>query len=260
MHHPLRIGIFAFALVLPALADTRFQVRRMTRDDVPIGLGQCDIRLQVDNEAQVTVRGDMVFIRTLAGRDPWDDGSECNARLPEHDVPGFHFEVKDGRGEIRLLEPPNPRNGFAPVVLIRDPQGGVGRYHFRITWEMRAADLRGTEEPRHVWNSVLHFRGEGRGVAAMPDGFEQRLGDVSVDIERSGRLVAVFRGDRGRDLVFNGNVTDREGDRWRADVVSQDGRFRGPLFMFVDDRDEVRRLSIEAGEGRDRLRLNWERR
>ena len=59
---------------LPALADTHFQARRMTRDDVPPGKGQCDIVLQVDNEAEVSVRGDLVTIHTISGRDPRDDG------------------------------------------------------------------------------------------------------------------------------------------------------------------------------------------
>ena len=78
---PGRYGaaILMLCAALPALADTRFQVRRMTRDDVPPGKGQCDIRLQVDNEVEVSVRGDLVNIRTIAGRDARDDGSECNA-------------------------------------------------------------------------------------------------------------------------------------------------------------------------------------
>ena len=43
-------ALLALGLALPALADVRFQVRRMTRDDVPRGKGQCDIRLQVDDQ------------------------------------------------------------------------------------------------------------------------------------------------------------------------------------------------------------------
>jgi hypothetical protein len=262
-----RIGISAllFCAALPAMADTQFRIRRMTRDDVPAGKGQCDIRLQVDNEARVTVRGDSVFIRTLAGRDPWDDGSECNMPLPDRPVPDFRFEVKDSRNEIRLLEQPSPRNGFAAVVYIRDTAGGVGRYHFRLSWEMRAVDMR-QEEPRRgpeggmAWNNVIHFRGEGRGVATMRDGFEQRLFNVNVDVDRGGRIVVVFRGERGRELTFSGNVVGREGGRWRADVVSDDRRMRGPLFMSVGERDEINSISIEAGDGRDRMRVNWDRR
>jgi len=55
----------------------------MTRNDVPFGKGQCDIRLQVDDEVEVTLRGDTVFIRTISGRDAFDDGSECNEPVPE---------------------------------------------------------------------------------------------------------------------------------------------------------------------------------
>src|SRR5690348_9758797 len=89
-----RIGIPILTLlaVLPATADTRFQVRPMTRDDVAPGRGQCDIRLQVDNEAEVTLRRNMVYVHTLAGRDPYDDGSECNRPLPDRPVSGFNFE------------------------------------------------------------------------------------------------------------------------------------------------------------------------
>ena len=76
MKHLSKAAVAALALAaLPALADTRFQIRRMTRDDVPPGKGQCDIRLQVDNEVEVAVRGDFISIRTLAGQD---------ARAPDH--------------------------------------------------------------------------------------------------------------------------------------------------------------------------------
>lgn len=84
----------------------------MTRMDVPADKGQCDIRLQIDAEAEVYVRGDPVHIRTISGRDGRDDGSESNAPVPERDVEGFRFEVADGRGAIRLLSPPSRRNGY----------------------------------------------------------------------------------------------------------------------------------------------------
>src|SRR3954454_19787463 len=82
-------ALMLLAAALPALADTRFQIRRMTRDDVPMGKGQCDIRLQVDNEVEVHVRGDGVTIRTLAGQGARADGSECNAPLPIRDIEAF---------------------------------------------------------------------------------------------------------------------------------------------------------------------------
>jgi hypothetical protein len=263
-----RIGIpiLAFCAALPATADTRFQVRQTTRNDIPPGKGQCDIRLQVDNEAEVTLRRSTVFIHTLSGRDPYDDGSECNMPLPDRDLSGFNFEVKDSRNEIRMLEPPSPRNDFGVRVLIRDTASGLGRYHFRVSWDARAVDFR-REEPAPVrpapgfgWSRVLQYRGEGRGVATV-NNFEQRLFNVNVDITRGGRVTVVFRADRGRELAFNGDIVAREGDRWRADVVSQDGRYRGRLFMRLDRMDqEVESINIEAGDERDRMRVNWDRR
>lgn len=43
-----------------------------------------------------------------------------------------HF---DGRGEVRLVEAPNERNGYTARVQIRDPQAGVGEYAFTLSWK-----------------------------------------------------------------------------------------------------------------------------
>ena len=83
--------------------------------DVPADKGRCDIRLQIDAEAEVSARGDLVHSRTISGRDGRDDGSESNAP-PARDVHGFRFEVTDGRGGIRLLSPPSRRSGYQAVV------------------------------------------------------------------------------------------------------------------------------------------------
>jgi hypothetical protein len=277
-----RIGaiVLGAACCLPALADTSFRVRRMNRNDVPVGRGQCDIRLQVDNEVEVAVRGDGVFIRTVAGRDAHDDGnSECNMPLPDRPIADFNFEVKDSRGEIRLLAEPSRRNNWAVVVAIRDSSGGQGRYHFRLTWDMRdpgptgggfgrpdfgrpgfGDDRPGRGGPGFVWNNVINFRGNGRGNASLSNGFDQRLGDVNVDIDRGGRVLVVFRAEKGRELSFTGQLVSRDGGRLRADVMSQDRRMRGPMFISVGDRDNVNAISFEGGDGRDRMRITWDRR
>jgi hypothetical protein len=130
-HRRAKVVVLALvcAVSIPALADVEFRARRMTRDDVPLGKGQCDIRLRVDGEAEVSLGGDMVHIRTISGRDGRDDGSECNELLPARPVDDFSFEVRDSRGEILLLSEPLPRTGFRAVVRIREGDGGEGRYH-----------------------------------------------------------------------------------------------------------------------------------
>ena len=42
--------------------------------------------------------------------------------------------------------------------------------------------------------------------------------------------------------------------------MSEDRRLRGPMFISVDDRQNVNAITLEATDGRDRLRLNWDRR
>jgi hypothetical protein len=272
-------ALLVLAAALPALADTRFQVRRMTRDDVPLGKGQCDIRLQVDNEVEVQVRGDMVHIRTLAGQDARDDGSECNAPLPNRDIEGFSFDVKESRNEIRLLSEPSRRNDFSAIVRIRDSSGGFGRYHFRLTWMQTGSDYRtggpgGLNPGRRrdddfgrprggngfSWNNAINFKGNGRGEVSTSNFGQMRLGQVNIDIDRGGKVAASFRAERGRTLVFTGDVIARDGNRWKADIVSDDRRLRGPMYFSVDDRGNVNTISLEATDGRDRMKLNWDRR
>ena len=60
-------------------------------------------------------------------------------------LPNFNFEVKEQRGDIRLVQEPSRRNGFGAVVRIRDSSGGQGRYHFRLSWDMRVAEPRGDD-------------------------------------------------------------------------------------------------------------------
>ena len=255
-----RIGIalVSLGLSLPALADTRFRVRQMTRDDVPRGKGQCDIRLQVDDQVEVSVHGDEVYVRTISGRDARDDGSECNAPLPHGDPAGFRFEVKDSRNQIRLQAPPDRRNDFTAIVSIRDSDSGYGRYHFRLPWDMAA-----TAEDRRdgfVRNNTTTFQGRGTGSAVYNDSDLRRLSDVSVNVDRSGHVEVLFRIDRGRPIVFTGMVVARELDRLKADVASEDGRLRGPMYISVGDRQNVEKISLDATDGRDRVRVNWDRR
>jgi hypothetical protein len=298
------VALLLFCTALPALADTRFQIRQMTRNDVPLGKGQCDIRLQVDNEVEVSVRRDTVNIRTISGRDARDDGSECNAPLPDREVPGFNFQVVESRNEIRMLAEPSRRNDFTAIVRIRDSDGGEGRYHFRLSWQMTGTDYRtGTDRPgdrpdeRPIdrpnidrdrpparqdnarqddndrrppddrrggmgfsWNNVVSFQGRGRGAASLNDFGEQRLSDVNVDIDRGGKIAVSFRVERGRPIMFTGVLIADEGGRLKADVASEDRRLRGPMYISVDDRHNVNSITLEATDGRDRMRLNWDRR
>jgi hypothetical protein len=175
-------------LALPAFADTRFSVRRMPRNDAPPGRGQCDIRLQVDDQVEVAVSSDQVFVRTLSGQDARDDGSECNAPMPGGDVPGFNFEVKERRGDINLVEGPSRRNGGRAILRIHDGPGGFGRYIFRLSWAME-----GVQDRR-------------------PDGDDRRREDdrrPDVDNARDLRIVNAFWGGQGHGRDVTRILQDR---------------------------------------------------
>ncbi|HWD00082.1 MAG TPA: hypothetical protein VG456_25160 [Candidatus Sulfopaludibacter sp.] len=267
----MRTWVIALAALasLPAWGDSQFRIRQMTRDDVPRGKGQCDIRLQVDNEIEVAVRGDMVYARTLSGQEPRDDGSECNAPLPRREVPGLQFEVKDSRNEIRLVAPPDRRNDFAAIVHIRDSAGGFGRYHFRLSWDLDAVTNARPQDrhdddrraaPGFVWNNVVNFHGQGRGTAVFNESDSRRLSDVNVDVDRGGKIMVTFRSERGAPVVYSGFLMDRENGRLKASMTSENGRLRGTMLISVDERQNVNSITMEATDGRDRMRVNWDRR
>jgi hypothetical protein len=257
----------------------------MTRNDVPLGKGQCDIRLQVDDQVEISVRGDMVSVRTISGRDSRDDGSECNEPLPTRDVQGFRFEGIDGRGEVRLLAEPSRRNDYQAIVRIRDSGSGEDRYHFRLSWMItggtnltsrdpddrrRDADdfpRRGRDEDFNdrrgglAWNNTTHFAGPGRGSSTLSGYGGQRLMDVSVDIDRGNRILVSFRTDSGRPLSFSGQIIGADGDTMKADVATDDrARLRGSMYLSRTPRGDVYRITLDATDGQDRLSLDWNRR
>ncbi|PWU00953.1 MAG: hypothetical protein C5B51_23980 [Terriglobia bacterium] len=278
------IALLALLAALPAWGDTQFRARKMTRNDVPLGKGQCDIRLQIDNEAEVTVRGDLVYIRTISGRDGRDDGSECNEPLPNRPVEDFNFEVRDSRGDIRLIAEPSRRSDYQAIVRIRDSDGGEGRYHFRLSWRITGDGFPtgrfgepdrgrfGDRDDRRfgdlddrrgglAWNNAMRFSGPGRGTSTLTGYGSQRLFDASVDIDRGGRILVSFRTDSGRALTFSGSVIGADRDALKADVMSDDrSHVRGSMYLSRDSRGDVYRITLDGGNGTDRLRLDWDRR
>jgi hypothetical protein len=266
----LLLALLCLLMALPAIADTRFRIRQMTRNDVPIGKGQCDIRLQVDGEVEVSVRGDMVYIRTISGRDARDDGSECNAPLPPTDPRNFGFEVKDRRGDIRLLAEPSRRSDFSAIVRIRDDQGGEGRYHFRLTWAItgggdRFDDRRGSGDRfddrrggHRDWDRTVDFSGRGDGRYSREGSGWRRVTGVSVRIDRDGHVFAGFDTQGWGRIELSGRIIRvMDGGRIAADMRSEDPRGPHGEMVIVLDRDRVREVNLSGTAGRDPCELSW---
>ena len=113
--------------------------------------------------------------------------------------------------------------------------------------------------PGFSWNNVIHFNGAGRGTSTLTAYGSQRLSAVTVDIDRGGKIVVSFRGETERPLVFTGAVTAMEGAQYRADVVTEDHRLQGPMYIAIGSRDEVTAIRFEGSDGFGRLRVNWDR-
>lgn len=250
----LKTLLMLVVVAAPLVADTRFTVRQMTRGDVPSGTGQCDIRLRVDNEAEVRVGGTEVMVIERAGAPTRDEGSECNYPLPRNPR-NLRFEVhdKDDDGDVRLAQQPGSGRGGRAIVYIRDPDGGAHRYHFRFKW-----DLDGSGGDWNSggggWNDNDDWGGgdwnnpggdTGRAVSLCQDEVRRRLegryrgqlnfrGQPNIDSQNRNRTDvegrAVFRdgsGRRGR-ITYNCRVNVRNGRVLQADYRVEDrGNDRG---------------------------------
>lgn len=123
-------------LALPTFGETLEITPRRTRDyDERANQGWCSIRVWVDDEVNIFVEGDRVIFETVRGRPARDAGSECSQPLPRGNaLSDFQFRGIDGRGEVRLIEDPGPRNRYRVWVRIRDPKGGGEEHHFKLNW------------------------------------------------------------------------------------------------------------------------------
>jgi hypothetical protein len=253
----------------------------MASGDVPRGKGQCDIRLVANGEVEVSVRGDLIYVRTIQGGNARDDGSECSEPLPSRVAAGFRFEKKEGRGEMRLINEPSQPSDYQAVVRIRSTDSGEAKFHFRISW--RIGDATGltdagpfdsknpvglpdrVEDRREggglAWNNTFHSGGRGQGVSTMNGNDSARLTNATVDIDRGGKIFVSFRTGDKRTLTFSGTLMAPEGGALKAQVTAGDrADLRGPMYLSRDAKGDVYRITLDVTNGQDRLHLDWDRR
>jgi hypothetical protein len=113
-----------------------FTVRRTNDWSQNSRTGRCRIRVRIDDDSDVELRGEQIRIRVLRGGPGRDEGSECSAPLPTSgNIRNFRFRGIDGRGNPRLVQEPDSRNYYVAVVNVQDPKGGDEGYTFDLTWE-----------------------------------------------------------------------------------------------------------------------------
>jgi len=106
-------------------------------------------RGRVDDESIIRISGNDVRVETIRGYGVSNDRSNFSSPLPRQPIQ-VNLVDAEGRGEIVLVEQPNPRNNFTAGVRIRDRDGGAGTYAFTITWVQRSNDRpRDDDRPRY---------------------------------------------------------------------------------------------------------------
>jgi hypothetical protein len=198
----------AFATVpLAAQNNPVFSPRRMKDYNEQSRDGRCVLRVRVDDETDVELRGNNVLLRTITGRPGKDEGSECSQPLPAGGFTRFNFKGIDGRGEVRLVQEPRLGNNWTAIVAIRDKKGGDEGYTFELSWTTDGSALTGG--------------GSGFGGQAASGGFGQPNNEFGTPSRTSGGILPNLgsRGSgrtasfAGTDETFQGTGTFRLGNK-----------------------------------------------
>jgi hypothetical protein len=118
--------------------ESQVRARQLPGWDVRAREGRCEVQVWVDNRAEVRMRGDSIFLRTMEGSKSRDEGSECSQPLPYNSVRDFQVRQTAGRSRLTLAQEPSRANNFTALVAIEDKQGGGDNYAFEVTWRAEA--------------------------------------------------------------------------------------------------------------------------
>jgi hypothetical protein len=241
--------------------------------------GTFDVRVYVDGEVDLLVRGEDIASEVFTGRPIRDAGSEFSRPLPRAELTRIEVEKKDGRGKVELLEEPSRRNGYAARIRIEDRQGGEDRYHVRIYWEGQESFTSRTNprerrfsiyRPRRgnypLPGTLLSGGGGGAYDNAIEGGFEFR-GRVD------GEVILYIRGDRLHAEVMQGRPVSVERLRFSQplpdrvlrgfDLRKRSGR--ADIELLEEPSREngwtsvIRIFDDEGGDDRYHFELTWRR-
>src|SRR5438270_1207287 len=176
--------------------------------------GRCQIRLWVDDRAEVRLRGDRIWVTTLQGAKGRDEGSACSQALPFNAVRALQSRQGAGRSRVAMAQDPSRANNYSAMFSVEDRQGGGDNYEFEVTWR---ADADVTNVPAPFFDDVRacqdtvrqRFTAQnGRGSYIDFDGFADRQG------------ASLGQRGNGRDR-FQGRNSSRELERIQGRGVAK---------------------------------------
>jgi hypothetical protein len=115
-------------------SEIQLRARQLPGWDPRVREGRCEIRVWVDNRAEVRMRGDGIFLKTVDGAKSHDEGSQCTQPIPYNSVRDFQVRQTAGRSRVNLAQEPSRMNNYTAMISIGDLQGGGDSYAFEVTW------------------------------------------------------------------------------------------------------------------------------
>jgi hypothetical protein len=113
------------------------------------GDGKCTIEVEVDDIAEVVIRGTEARLHTRQGQRATWRRFDCNQPMPTRPY-DFRFRGIDGRGRQDLVR--DPSSGGPAVIRIDDPKGGRHAYTFDVMWRGGSDDNRNRNRNRGRYN------------------------------------------------------------------------------------------------------------
>jgi hypothetical protein len=188
-------------------AQSEFQVRprQLPGWDLKQREGRCQIRLWVDDRAEVRLRGDRIWVTTLQGAKARDEGSACSQAVPFNAVRDFQIRQVAGRTRVAMAQDPSRANNYTAMFSVEDRQGGGDNYEFEVTWRAEA-DVANVPAPffddvRACQDAVRQrfIAQNGRGSYIDFEAFADRQGAGSDRSQGQGRARGQGWRDQGRD-------------------------------------------------------------
>ncbi|MBX6363398.1 MAG: hypothetical protein IRZ00_05980 [Gemmatimonadetes bacterium] len=155
-------------------------------------------RGRVDREARIYVHGLDVETRYYGRNERDRDRIRMQSPLPRQDG-WVRVSVRDGRGDVQVIQQPSARNGYTAIIRITDRSGGHDNYRLAAFWEPARgyADRGGWRDGHGDWDRDGGWdrdgawdRGRGRGGAGVFH-WSGRVDD-DVQLRISGDRVAYF--------------------------------------------------------------------
>lgn len=130
-HALIALSILSLGLLAPAPVRAQDTIRANIKPGG--GDGKCTFEVEVDEVAEVEIRGDQGYLRTISGGPARWRRLDCNQVLP-YTPNNFRFNGIDGRGRQELVRDPNTNQGTA-VIRLEDPKKGREGYTGDIMWK-----------------------------------------------------------------------------------------------------------------------------